>query len=661
MARTSMSVVDVAAWVNSTGRSRVESSRISNIYRLDGLFLIKLHTRIEGKRILVVEPGKRVHFTRRMEPGGESVFDSLTGALRKHLRGKIVRRVLQVGWDRVLAIEVPGNRLVVELMKNGFLVLVDEEDHIIVANAYRDMKDRTIRPKTKYLPPPSSQVPITGLDKYVLMERVGKGRDLVRGMVVGLGLPGEFAEEAIYRVGLDKGASPSSLSPEDAETLVDEVKKLYLEAMEGRGYTVKNAGGLPVAAVSFKPTYAYEQGLEVSEYGEFDEALDELFAAKASSGSGILESIVKAEVGKLLASIERHRELVESYKRKALELEAEANIIAQYYAELEKALEYLNRLREREGWNALEKVKWIDGFDPRNGRITLKVRGAKIRLSLREQLKDQLNALYRRAGELRGKAERAEESLKELEKMLEEARERGIRRYLRGYYKKRPRDWFERYHWSFTRNGFLVIAGKNADQNESIVKKYLEEEDLFLHAEIHGAPATILKTRGRDPSEGDILDAAVVAAVYSRAWKAGAGSVDVFWVKGSQVSKSPPSGEYVSKGAFMVYGKKNYVRGVEVKAAVGLEPYGDGFLRAIAGSTRVVAGRSFVYAEVYPGDRSVDESVDVVKRLMCRHLSRMECIAVEAFPEEELSSVIPGRTGRVRAYRGETRYEVPVG
>ncbi len=57
----------------------------------------------------------------------------------------------------------------------------------------------------------------------------------------------------------------------------------------------------------------------------------------------------------------------------------------------------------------------------------------------------------------------------------------------------RKKEWFEKFHWCYTRNGLLVVGGRDAHSNESLVKKYLEEKDWHFHADIHGAPHCILK------------------------------------------------------------------------------------------------------------------------------------------------------------------------
>jgi len=35
--------------------------------------------------------------------------------------------------------------------------------------------------------------------------------------------------------------------------------------------------------------------------------------------------------------------------------------------------------------------------------------------------------------------------------------------------------WFEKFHWFFTSENYLVISGKDAHQNEIIVKKYMDK------------------------------------------------------------------------------------------------------------------------------------------------------------------------------------------
>lgn len=64
--------------------------------------------------------------------------------------------------------------------------------------------------------------------------------------------------------------------------------------------------------------------------------------------------------------------------------------------------------------------------------------------------------------------------------------------------KNRKVFWFEKFSWFVTSENYLCIGGKDAHQNEMIVKKYMDKGDLFLHCELHGAAVVILK----NPSNG---------------------------------------------------------------------------------------------------------------------------------------------------------------
>ena len=656
MAKDMMSVIDVAAWINTTGKNVVETSRVVNIYRVYNLFLFKLHTKIAGREILVVEPGRRMHFSKSISTPKKFKQDSVLSALRKYVRGGIVRAVQQVNNDRIVLLSIKDHTVIIELMKKGILALLDEENRIIVSTEYRRMKDRNIKPKEHYTPPPNNNPQISRLSLDELKNRLTVGRDLVRGLVRGLGLPGEFVEEVIYRSGLDKNTKPSELSDSSLKILHNEIIKLYEEALQGKGYVVYQ-DNIPILAVSFRPTMHMYSGLKIEYYDIFDDALDILYS-KGKRELGGLEKILNEETGRVLASIEQHKNLVEKYLNKSAELREQAIFLSQHYTKFEKILEYLRKIKEKEGWNRIKNLDWIASVDPSTGDVTVLVDKMKIKLNLRKQLDDILNDMYRLAGELEGKARRAQKSLQDLEKMLIDAKKRAVRKFLRNYYRTRRKAWYEKYIWSITRNGFLVIAGKNADQNESIVKRYLEDNDIFLHADIHGAPATILKTGGSRPAAGDIRDAAVIAASYSKAWKASAGYVDVFWVNGSQVSKSPPSGEYVSKGAFMIYGKKNYVKGVRLSLSLGLEPSDDGYLRVLVGSEEAVSMKSWIYASIVPGDNPVNKLPETFKRIACK-LVGLECIIVESYPEEELVEKIPGRYGGIKVSLGKKKYSPP--
>ncbi|NIS30168.1 MAG: DUF814 domain-containing protein, partial [Actinobacteria bacterium] len=143
---------------------------------------------------------------------------------------------------------------------------------------------------------------------------------------------------------------------------------------------------------------------------------------------------------------------------------------------------------------------------------------------------------------------------------------------------RRPDRWYDRFRWFHTTDGFLVLGGRNADQNEELVKKYLEPGDRFVHTQAHGAPVTVIKATGPSESGRDVdipasteREAARFCVSNSSVWKEGKYSGDAYAVDHDQVSKTPEPGEYLAKGSFAIRGERDYLEDVAVGAAVGIQ------------------------------------------------------------------------------------------
>jgi predicted ribosome quality control (RQC) complex YloA/Tae2 family protein len=120
--------------------------------------------------------------------------------------------------------------------------------------------------------------------------------------------------------------------------------------------------------------------------------------------------------------------------------------------------------------------------------------------------------------------------------------------------------WFEKYDWFISSENYLIISGKNAQQNEALVKRYLNKGDLFMHTDMPGAAVTVIKNpQTEHPVPHMTLnEAAVFEVCHSRAWDAKI-ITEVYWVHADQVSKTPPTGLYISTGSFIIRGKRNFI------------------------------------------------------------------------------------------------------
>ncbi len=629
--KRSMSSLDVAAWKAETLRL-LGRSRVGNIYTVGDMIIVKFKAQTHLRELLV-EPGRRIHLTSRTIRGEK--LGQAGMVLRKYLRGKVLEQIEQQGFERVvqLVFQPGGYRLVVELLPRGVAALLDPEGRIIYATRYVEMRDRAIRRGEKYVAPPRVALSPLEATAQQLLERVREGRDLVRGLIRGAGWPPELAEEVLHRLGIDKSMEPGQLDAEAAERILEEARRIYKASTERPEPTITVVDGRYETVTPFKPTFLAG---EHRTYGLFNEALDEYFHA-----SGGPRETPSPEEARLLRSIEEARRRAEEYLEKAAELEEKANKLAANILEAERLLECVSKVREREGWKAVkERCPGVVEARPKQGIVVARIGGVDVELDVRLPAQDNLLQMYRRAGELRGKARKAEEALRDAEKRLEDIRRKARLRALRTRLASRPREWFEKYHWLISSEGLLVLGGRNADQNESLVKKQLGPRDVFMHAEIHGAPAVVIKCGGKQPGEETLREAATLAACYSKAWKSSVAALDVYWTWGEQVSKSPPPGEYLSKGAFMVYGKRNYIRGVRLELALGVELL-DEYARVIVGPPSLVEKRTSIYVVLVPGDLKGKELVEKIKKALARKAGE-HAELVEALPDQEIESRVPG-------------------
>ncbi|XP_072786704.1 ribosome quality control complex subunit NEMF isoform X1 [Taeniopygia guttata] len=119
--------------------------------------------------------------------------------------------------------------------------------------------------------------------------------------------------------------------------------------------------------------------------------------------------------------------------------------------------------------------------------------------------------------------------------------------------------WFEKFLWFISSENYLVIAGRDQQQNELIVKRYLKPGDIYVHADLHGATSCVIKNPSGEPIPPRTLtEAGTMALCYSAAWDARV-VTSAWWVSHSQVSKTAPTGEYLTTGSFMIRGKKNFL------------------------------------------------------------------------------------------------------
>jgi hypothetical protein len=90
----------------------------------------------------------------------------------------------------------------------------------------------------------------------------------------------------------------------------------------------------------------------------------------------------------------------------------------------------------------------------------------------------------------------------------------------------------------------------------------MRDSDLYVHTDLPGSGSCIiLNPENLSPDKIDERtkeEAGLFVVAHTKAWDTNTLS-SAYWVIGTQVSKTPESGEYVTRGSFIVRGERNYI------------------------------------------------------------------------------------------------------
>ena len=234
----------------------------------------------------------------------------------------------------------------------------------------------------------------------------------------------------------------------------------------------------------------------------------------------------------------------------------------------------------------------------------------RIDLFLNKTIEQNAALYYEKAKKAKHKKEGVikaiEDTKRKLEKLIKE-KDSELKKLQQKQEKQntRKKEWYEKFHWFYSSEGFLCIGGRDATSNEIIVKKHTDKEDFLLHTDMAGSPFFVIKN-GQKAGEKTLQQAAQATASYSRAWKLGHATMEVFYVKPEQVSKTSQPGEFMPKGAFMIRGETKYIR-APLEIAIGVKEN-----ITIGGPDDAIQNQINKVIRLIPGK---DKSSDIAKKI----------------------------------------------
>ncbi|MDY6776568.1 MAG: ribosome rescue protein RqcH [Candidatus Nanohaloarchaea archaeon] len=567
----------------------LEGARIDKFYQRGNELIIHVYKPGDRKYRLFLAPGKAFlsRYKREMpdRPPGFCMH------LRKKLGGAVVERVEQYDFDRVLEFHFEDSVLVAELFREGNYVLTNKNREVQAAMRTGDIGGREVHTGERYDYPGGGTGP-GEVDRGFLQDFPDD--DLVVVLASEAGLGGSYAEEVCARAEVDKKKNVGELSSGEEDRVLDALhglmERLDTGKLEPRVY---HDDGVPVAAtpVPFE-TYA---GKEAESYESFSEALDTYFTeSEKARMRRKKEEKYEEEKERLEHRLRQQEEKLEGLKRSVDEAKEKADLIYENYTLVEDILDSVRSAREQysedeirerlesERAEGVPEAEAIESLDLGNGRVVVDI-GEEVSLELDVGVEKNAERYYEKSKDAKNKLPGLKESLEETRDRLEELEVEEVEvedKFRDKEEKKAEKKWYEKFRWFFSSDGYLVIGGRDTTTNDMLVKKYMEKNDVYVHAEFKGAPSVVVKNEeGGD--RGDIPDSTLeeagkFAVTFARSWEAGVGSEEAYWVEPEQVTQEAESGEYLPKGSFVIRGDRNYMKNLPVEAAVGAYTREDG-------------------------------------------------------------------------------------
>ncbi|MCL2643191.1 MAG: NFACT family protein [Candidatus Bathyarchaeota archaeon] len=682
MPKNEFTSFDVTAVVKEL-KSLVLDSRVNNIYQFDQKTIVfKLHKSNMPSIRLVVESGRRIHSTVYAEesPAEPPAFCMM---LRHYLRDSWFDSIEQYEFERIVILGFRTKtgllRLAVELFGDGNLILINPDGIIIQALFFKKMRDRNILHGEKFQFPPSTgknPLTISKLDLQTVFE-TSKDVEVVRVLARSVGLGGTYAEEILLRAGVEKNVLCKILAPADIAKIFDVLQTLLSNVFEGKfdpRIIVSSDDETAYLDVTPFNLQRHAEGCLFKGFQTFSEALDEFFL-KVKTAEKALASV---EVDKLQSEQKRIKRMIADQEAALAGEEAKSerdktvgNTIYAHFNEFEMFLNKLVTANQRgaEWSNIFTQILtdkkagkspeiYVEGIDTKNLVVNFFVDDLHFGLNLRLSIFDNANEYYERgkrskqksAGTVVALAD-SKRKLAKLERDLAEAEHiRSLKpaEMLEAMAKRKveTKDWYEKFRYFTTSEGFLVVAGKDVVTNEILIKKYTRQEDVVFHAEITGSPFVVIKAEGRQITDQALKEAGEYAAAFCRAWRENVGSADIYWVKVDQLSKSGPSGESVPHGAFFVIGKRNWMRNTTLKTAIGIE-INETQACFIGGSIDAVRAKAKSYVVIVPGDHQGKDLLKMILKTLTLKLSKEDKEKLGKTSIEQIREYIPYTKGTI--------------
>ncbi|MFX1450148.1 MAG: ribosome rescue protein RqcH [Promethearchaeota archaeon] len=672
-----MSNFDILAIVSEI-KPKIIKGRIQKIYQIENIFIFKIKTETGTVNLLVQTPN-RIHITeyKRDKP---KIPPNFCIKLRKSTKNLRVCDFYQYNFDRVVVLELGYfeleketetlnstvlYKIIIEFFDKGNVIFTDEKNIVISALRYKTMRDRRIIPNRAFLLPTTSGQNIMNITLHDFQNILkNTNKKFIPTLVNNLNIGPIYAEEICIRAGINPQVQASSLL-EKSEELYTEIKNMLI-AFEEKQFNpqiiYKNSEFYAISPIDLQ----IYQDWPKKQFKTINEAADEFYSLQEETieKKQIMEQISesKTKIKRLERILSDQKQQLQALINKEEKFKQLGDLIYQNLGSVQQLLDFINYSRRNKvAWDKiiskLEDDKnnrenyaiIMEKINPNKALIELKLGDTCFEIDFTESPTKIANDFYQKSKKMLKKKAGAKKAIQDTIKKLETAKiEDSIEEpIIDKPQKKRVIKWFEKFRWLKSSEGFLILGGKDAQTNEILVKKHMNDNDIFIHASFAGAPAVIIQTEGKDVPQQSILEGAELAISYSGAWKEGYSQADAFWVKGSQVTFTPPSGEYRKKGSFIIEGNKNNLKSIPAIIKIGVK-IEDKYTYPVI-SPNLEQKDIFFPVEICPGDLKSSILAKKIKSLWISNVKDTKLRnKINRINLDEIQRLIPAGKGKIK-------------
>ena len=590
----SMSNVDIYT-VSDELNNLLSGARVDKSFQpTNDIVVMRFHVPGTGRVDLVMQCGSRIHTTQYPleNPTTPPSFPML---LRKRIKGAHVESITQHNFDRVIKIRVKKDKyytIIVELFDKGNIILLDDENNIIQPLKRKQLSERDISSKREYVFPKERGINPIEVTKEELSELFKNAdSDAVRTLAMN-GLGSLYAEEIIQRanntVEIDKNTPTSQLSDKQIAEIHNSMQELFDNLKDGsiKPQIVKKDSKEDVVPLDLIKYDDFEKTF----YNDFNEACDEFYSKKVNSTiKNVKEAAWNKKVKKFEKRLNLQQETLDNFEKTIKESKHKGEVIYSNYPTIENIINVVNnawsndysfkeigKILKKAKKDGMAEAQIYESID-KMGVLTLNISDTSFNINPKLTIPENAEIYYEKAKKAKRKTKGALIAIENTKKQLEDIKsKKDIAMENVSVPKKRIKKnlkWYEKHRWFISSDNTLVVGGRDANSNELIVKKYLDPNDIYLHADIHGASSVSIKLNGEELNENIIKESGEFAASFSSAWSMGFTTQDVYWVHPDQVTKTPESGEFLKKGSFVIRGHRNYIRSARVRLGIGIVDY----------------------------------------------------------------------------------------